>query len=272
MLLSTVVLYGCGENDATKKSLSPAEESRLEESRSQVEQRVQEQIAKENRIKAELDSARGSAGLKDWSFQVTSSVYGLHINDGPVVFIKYTVTNNTKYWLKNAKWNLSLSDERGKRLGEFKLQSFHTGGLNHVRPGEIKKDDFILGYKDIGFSPRLVEAAGLVLSDFELTPEMPAGEKAIADELERQRQAGVEASKKAAEAKRQGKLYTDTKVFEFYRQQATNGDGFAQLRLGECFLNGQGTETNLEAAIEWLQKAAAKGNHEASNKLATLSR
>ena len=44
----------------------------------------------------------------------------------------------------------------------------------------------------------------------------------------------------------------DQKVFDFYSQKATNGDGFAQLRLGEIYLRGRGAETKVPLARQWL--------------------
>jgi TPR repeat protein len=52
--------------------------------------------------------------------------------------------------------------------------------------------------------------------------------------------------------------------------QATNGIASAQCSLGLHYLSGQGCETNMELATEWLQKAAEQVSLEASNKLAEL--
>ena len=57
---------------------------------------------------------------------------------------------------------------------------------------------------------------------------------------------------------------------KWLQPQATNGSPSAQCSLGLHYLNGQGCETNREAAIYWLRIAADQGNLEASNKLATL--
>jgi len=60
------------------------------------------------------------------------------------------------------------------------------------------------------------------------------------------------------------------KAIIWLQSQATNGSVSAQCSLGLHYLNGQGCETNKTLAIEWLQKAAAQGDSEASNKLAEL--
>lgn len=57
------------------------------------------------------------------------------------------------------------------------------------------------------------------------------------------------------------------RVLEFYSQKATNGDGAAQLRLGEIYLRGQGVETNLPLAQKWLSMALTNGCPQATNLL-----
>ena len=51
---------------------------------------------------------------------------------------------------------------------------------------------------------------------------------------------------------------------------AEGGDAGAQYSLALHYLNGVGCETNREQAMYWLQKSAAQGYSEASNKLAVL--
>jgi len=62
----------------------------------------------------------------------------------------------------------------------------------------------------------------------------------------------------------------DEKHFNSLLSQATNGVAWAQYSVAICYLNGTGCETNREEAIGWLNKAAAQGSVEASNKLAHL--
>lgn len=59
---------------------------------------------------------------------------------------------------------------------------------------------------------------------------------------------------------------------KWLKSQATNGDAGVECSLALHYLNGQGCETNREQAIYWLQKSAAQGNSEASNKLFTLQK
>jgi hypothetical protein len=57
-----------------------------------------------------------------------------------------------------------------------------------------------------------------------------------------------------------------------YQSQAASGDGFAQLRLGEIYLHGEGVETNVALARKWLSIAATNGYPEATNKLLEIER
>jgi hypothetical protein len=62
------------------------------------------------------------------------------------------------------------------------------------------------------------------------------------------------------------------KSFFTIQRMATNGEVSAQCSLGLRYLNGMGCETNREQAIFWLQKSAAQGDIEASNKLVSLKK
>jgi hypothetical protein len=57
------------------------------------------------------------------------------------------------------------------------------------------------------------------------------------------------------------------RVVDFYSQKATDGDGNAQLRLGEIYLRGQGVETNLPLARQRLSMALTNGCPQAANLL-----
>lgn len=61
------------------------------------------------------------------------------------------------------------------------------------------------------------------------------------------------------------------KTFKWIYGQATNGSVSAQCSLGEYYLKGIGTPTNLVAATEWLQRAATSGDAHASNVLFRIS-
>ena len=79
-----------------------------------------------------------------------------------------------------------------------------------------------------------------------------------------------EAAKAKMIAIKKKALEGQTNVVHWLLSQATNGSASTQYSLGLHYLNGQGCETNKEQAIFWLQKAAAQGDLQASNKLSAL--
>ena len=84
--------------------------------------------------------------------------------------------------------------------------------------------------------------------------------------------AAQEAIRLAQEKARFQYLKGQTNAVRFLQSEATNGSASAQCDLGVHYLNGRGCETNREQAIFWLQKSAAQGDIEASNKLARLQK
>ena len=50
------------------------------------------------------------------------------------------------------------------------------------------------------------------------------------------------------------------KAVYWLEKSAYQGDPEAQVNLGVCYYNGQGTEKNIEKAISWLEKAANQGS------------
>jgi len=70
---------------------------------------------------------------------------------------------------------------------------------------------------------------------------------------------------------KQNALIAQSNAVAWLKPQATNGDASAQLSLAEHYLTGLGCETNRQLAIFWLQKAAAQGSIEASNKLVLVN-
>jgi len=74
---------------------------------------------------------------------------------------------------------------------------------------------------------------------------------------------------KAAKAKaKQARLIAGQQaILKSYQPKAEAGDGFAQLRLGEIYFHGEGVETNLAIAHQWLSAAFTNGYPEASNLL-----
>lgn len=104
-------------------------------------------------------------------------------------------------------------------------------------------------------------------------------ERAGAIEKEEKRKGAQAARELAVENERARKQESARQTFEFYSQRATNGDGFAQLRLGQLYLTGQGIEwegtvwrlaTNLEMARFWLFCAATNGRQDAAEILKSM--
>ena len=59
-------------------------------------------------------------------------------------------------------------------------------------------------------------------------------------------------------------------AFRYYALAADQGFTHAEVNLGVCYRNGQGTEVDLGKARYWLERAAAKGNENAIKLLAHL--
>jgi hypothetical protein len=70
-----------------------------------------------------------------------------------------------------------------------------------------------------------------------------------------------------AAARAAKKLAAQQAVLQSYSPKADNGDGFAQYRLGEIYLHGEGVETNLAYAKRYLSMAVTNGYPEATNLL-----
>ena len=76
-----------------------------------------------------------------------------------------------------------------------------------------------------------------------------------------------------AEQKAAAKKHADQekKTIQWLFNQATNGSASAETSLGLRYLKGQGVPKNEAAGIQWLQKASAHGDTEATAKLAQLA-
>jgi hypothetical protein len=59
------------------------------------------------------------------------------------------------------------------------------------------------------------------------------------------------------------------KTFKYYSDEAQKGDGYAQMRLGELYLHGDGVGTNLNLARKWLWTASTNGYPDAPKKFIT---
>ncbi len=62
----------------------------------------------------------------------------------------------------------------------------------------------------------------------------------------------------------------DVKTFKLLTTMSEKGDGRAQLQLAQCYLNGQGVETNVDQARVWLTRAATNGVVKATKLLNSL--
>jgi hypothetical protein len=132
---------------------------RIAEAQKQSDARMAEA---DRRILAEqsaIQNAKNQIKLKDWSFSVTSEYHGLHITDGPVIIIRYDLSNPTDYKIKFAEWTMTFSDFNDSEIkrGEWK---WPVSGL---------KGDFILGFNNLQFNPRRVSSMSLGLKDVTLS-------------------------------------------------------------------------------------------------------
>jgi hypothetical protein len=92
--------------------------------------------------------------------------------------------------------------------------------------------------------------------------------------------AEIAAAQAAAEAKSQAKARAEEArhaaskqaTLKFYQSKAEAGEGFAQLRLGEIYLHGEGVETNCTLARQWLTTALTNGYPQATNLLDEIER
>jgi len=80
----------------------------------------------------------------------------------------------------------------------------------------------------------------------------------------------LQAVRARQEAERRRLWLVQSNTVRMLSVEATNGDAGSQFSLGMHYLNGVGCETNRDAALYWLQKSAAQGYLEASNKLTAV--
>jgi hypothetical protein len=100
----------------------------------------------------------------------------------------------------------------------------------------------------------------------------------VAVEFEKEMRPVAEADKRKVdlathEADVAAKVIADAQhetIFQLYSRRAATGDGYAQWRLGEMYLNGEGTETNLTLARKWLATAGTNWYAHATKELHTL--
>jgi len=83
-------------------------------------------------------------------------------------------------------------------------------------------------------------------------------------ELDKQRRDAIKAEEKRKQA-------AADRALKFNQDLADKGEAYGQLRMGERYLKGDGVEKNEAKAKDYLSKAAAQGNMEASNLLIKIS-
>lgn len=66
------------------------------------------------------------------------------------------------------------------------------------------------------------------------------------------------------------KSAAEKKAFDWNMKRAEKGDAYGQLRVGECYRDGQGVETDIQQARAWLKKAASQGQNDAIKALSKL--
>lgn len=107
---------------------------------------------------------------------------------------------------------------------------------------------------------------GRVLTPQEAAPLQKEFDDKIQDAA-RQRAAADSARKVNAANK---KAEANARALEWNQQQADAGDPYGLLRMGQRYLHGDGVETNLAKARDYLQRSADLGNDTAKEELAKL--
>ena len=63
----------------------------------------------------------------------------------------------------------------------------------------------------------------------------------------------------------------EREAFEYLKLSAAQGFTHAIYQVGFCYVNGEGTETDLAEAKRWFERAAAKGHKESIRALELLA-
>ena len=155
--------------------------------------------------------------------------------EGDVIIARYDYGNRNYYAVKNYKGD-AVAD---KGINPFAMRN----GIYNWNNG----------------TPLELYDCGQILSDEEEKSEIATIQK---------KQQEILLQNKQVEQKRQ--FLIQSNAVARLKIQATNGIAYSQRSLGLHYLSGQGCETNLERGIYWLQKSAAQGDSEASNKLEQL--
>jgi hypothetical protein len=110
-----------------------------------------------------------------------------------------------------------------------------------------------------------IEYAGpdtLRISEAQLAKWNQAAAKFMADRAVQQ-----EAQKRALESAR---TKADARALKANEELAASGDAYGELRMGECYLTGDGVEKNIATARTYLQSAADQGSQDAADDLKLL--
>ena len=70
----------------------------------------------------------------------------------------------------------------------------------------------------------------------------------------------------------EGSDESQREAFEYYKLSAAQGFTDAIYRVGFCYVNGEGTETDLAEGKRWFERAAAKGHKDAIRGLEVFAR
>ncbi|HZF01037.1 MAG TPA: hypothetical protein VE344_03995 [Methylomirabilota bacterium] len=184
-------------------------------------------------------------------------------------------------------WSPKRDITRTESWGGASEGNFMSGGSTSVKVGEeyiFQKEILIVNYpidgvaegQKLNFEAKQIGTTNFLGKTIELwdagymtiTPEKIKELKKWQAETDAFNEKQKEKAQKIARDKM---LSGQTNAVRWLQPQATNGSASAQCSLGEHYLVGLGCETNKTLAIFWLQKAAAQGDSEASNKLVKIN-
>lgn len=202
----------------------------------------------------------------DWKFLVGKIFQFTH--DG-ILFKKYDNSDArmngdyTLVFIKHFPTKYNLVDDSAWSCYAFPVDPYSYTSTQ----GAIKT---VAGY-DYGTIPTSDEIAKLKLEDADrLNAEQGERDKQWQIAMQNKRDRIEEARQSQIQQeifKKQKHEETNKKIFISYYSQATNGDCYAQFRLGGFYLHGEGVNTNMTLAKLWLSMAFTNGYTPASNLL-----
>ena len=213
-----------------------------------------------------------SAQVTNASPEITMTESRGALQDRGGIKVTGVISNNTAQTLGRLVIRLSLEDGEGNKVDDA------IDVISSLKPGRTWKFEA----SSFRSSARRYHVEG-VWADGQLLVVERADQKKRAeakrerDQEEQARIQGVvayneqvrEVNAAAALARKQ---QTEKTVFEFHRLRAMNGVGLSQLKLGQFYLTGQGTETNRELARVWFRAAATNDQPEAVRLLNSIPR